>query len=277
LSIFDAISLLIAIPSTFIIKIVTGRKPPNLGKIDRKLFETSVVTSKKGSKKGNAGTTDLIIRPSTKDVTTIILGCGCGAAVIKLTLDNIKLMWKMVNKGIPAGVDSLSPSAIIEVMLMCIDAWSIYKDICDPPGDNVPGAELRRIATYMKCFRLASNAIYMLAGKAGFENEVADQIMLVIDLLTALVNCGLYTTVYVKELDATSWKGHDEEGTLVNGTNMLLETIAGVGYFTAFTFKEKQPYMTVVGLACMKIAAVGAIVTKAVEFRIAYKKQEGSS
>lgn len=277
LTIFDAVALIIAIPATFIIKIVTGKKPPTLGNMNSQFFGKSVVGALKDSeeeKKPEEGTVTTAAEKATaRDVSVIVLGAGCGAAVVGLFFNNIKFLWKTANKGLSFAVDSLSPGTIMEVISILLDGFSILKDIINPPDDKTPGAGLRNAATYIKCFRLLTNVVYMAATKAGgLQNEFVDQIMLAIDLLTAMVNCGLYTAVYTKELDAKSWKGYNEGSTLLSGANTLLETLTAVGYFTAATFKEKAPHVTVVGLGCMQIAAVGAVVTKGVEFRLKYEK-----
>ena len=266
LTIFDAISLLIAIPSTFIIKLVTGKKPPNLGKIDKKMFEDSVVTALLDSE--SKTTADDPSAPLAQDITTIISGCACGAAVVQLGLDNVQLLMKITHAGLGAGIDSMNPSAIINIMSMCIEGWSIIKDILEPPSDNTPGADLIKAATFVKCYRLAVNAIYIASGE---QNEIADQVLLVLDLVTALTTCGLYTSSCVKELEAPEWEDYDEGKTLVKSSNNFLETVAAIGSFTAFTFKEKQPQISALGLICLQIAAKGAIITKGVEFRMDYK------
>ncbi|KAJ5175562.1 uncharacterized protein N7482_001439 [Penicillium canariense] len=281
LTIFDAVSLIIAIPATFIIKIVTGRKPPTLGNMDSELFGKSVIGALRDSEEEEEKPNDNSMistanKTTARDVTVIVLGAGCGAAVVSLFFKNIKFLRKAANKGISVAVDSLSPGTIMEVISICLDGFSIIKDLINAPDDETPGAGMRNAATYIKCFRLLTNVVYMAATKAGgLENELVDQIMLAIDLLTAMVNCGLYTAVYVKELDAKSWKGYDEGSTLLSGANTLLETVTAIGYFTAATFKEKAPHATLVGLGCMQIGAVGAIVTKGVEFRLTYKKMNG--
>jgi len=160
----------------------------------------------------------------------------------------------------------------MEVFGMVIDAFAIYSNLANPPDDDAPGANLRNLALYIKCFHLAANGIYMIAQKMGYENPVADQVMLCIDLLSTLANFGIYSAVYIEELDARSWKGYNEELTLVKGADNFLEALAGIGYFTSFTFKEKAPQVTVVGLGCMQVKSVGAIVVKGINLRMEYSK-----
>ncbi len=127
----------------------------------------------------------------------------------------------------------------MELMSMCLDAFSIIEDLINPVS---PGH------AYIKCGRLAINTFYILTGKLGFRNPLADQIMLCIDLLTAL-----------EELDATEWEGRDEASTLPAGTDNLLEVLTAIGYFTAFTSKEKAPHAAAVGLFCMQVAGAAAV------------------
>jgi hypothetical protein len=268
LTLFDAIALVIAIPSTQIIKIVTGAKPPNLGKIDKNLFRAM-----SSSKDDSASQSSAVSKQQVKDVSTILLGCGCGAACIKLVINDIKFLYKTATQGLDVAVGDLSPGAIMELFAMGIDAFAIYEAIMNPPSDDTPGAELIKAATYIKIFRFGANAIYMLAQKMGKGNATLDQVMLVLDLLTALANFSLYNIVYIMELEDTKWKDYDEDQTLANGADNFLEALSAIGYFTAFTFNKSEPITTAVGLACMKYAALGAIVTKGVNFRLEYSKE----
>ncbi|UZP32228.1 hypothetical protein NXS19_000044 [Fusarium pseudograminearum] len=268
LTLFDAIALVIAIPSTQIIKIVTGAKPPSLGAIDKNLFKAMV-----SSKDESASEVSALSKQQTKDATTILLGCGCGAACIKLVVNDIKFLYKTATQGLSVAVGDLSPGAIMELFGMGIDAFAIYDAIMNPPTDDTPGAELIKAATYIKIFRLGANAIYMLAQKMGKGDASLDQVMLVLDLLTALANFSLYNVVYIMELEDSSWKDYDEDRTLANGADNFLEALSAIGYFTAFTFNKSEPVTTTVGLACMKYAALGAIITKGVNFRLEYSKE----
>ncbi|KAK7434452.1 hypothetical protein CaCOL14_012792 [Colletotrichum acutatum] len=267
LTLFDAIALVIAIPSTQIIKIVTGAKPPSLGTIDKNIFKA--VSS---SKDECASVVSALSKQQTKDTKTILLGCGCGAACIKLALNDIKFLYKTATQGLEVAVGDLSPGAIMELFGMGVDAFAIYNSIMSPPTDDTPGAELIKAATFIKIFRLGANAIYMLAQKMGKGNAALDQVMLVLDLLTALGNFSLYSVVYIMELDDPDWKDYNEDQTLANGADNFLEALSAIGYFTAFTFNKSEPVTTAVGLACMKYAALGAIATKGVNFRLEYSK-----
>ncbi|KAF7557530.1 hypothetical protein G7Z17_g514 [Cylindrodendrum hubeiense] len=268
LTLFDAIALLIAIPSTQIIKIVTGAKPPSLGLIDKNLFETMISSEDKPSSEITVAS-----KQQKKDVTTILLGCGCGAACIKLVVNDIKFLYKTVTQGLSVAVGDLSPGAIMELFGMGVDAFAIFEAIMDPPTADTPGAELIKAATYIKMFRFGANALYMMAQKLGKEDPALDQVMLVLDLLTALANFGLYNVIYIMELDDPNREGYDEDQILANGADNFLEALSAIGYFTAFTFNKSEPVTTTVGLACMKYAAIGAIMTKGVNFKIEYKKE----
>lgn len=270
LTIFEAVSLLIAIPSTFIIKLVTGAKPPTFQKLDANFVESIVA-----AKRDDVATGSIVPASSDtiKDVTTLILGCGCGAALISVFHKNIKVAWKTVTGGVSVGVGAMSPSAIMEVFGMAIDAFSLFKDILVEPVDaDTPGKDLIDIATAIKCFRLAANALYMLATKLGMDNPVAEQVVLCIDLITALINFSLYSAVYAKQLDATSWKDHDEEILITASADNFLETLSTIGYFTAASLKEKAPPVALVGMACFQVAALGGVATKGVSFSSEYKK-----
>ena len=112
---------------------------------------------------------------------------------------------------------------------MCLDAFSIIEDLVNPVLPEAPGAEYQKYVTYIKCGCLAINALYMLAGKLGFQDPLAEQIILCVDLLTAIVNSGLNTIVALEELDATEWEGCDKDSTLLADTENLVEVLTAIG------------------------------------------------
>ena len=198
LSLLDAVCLIIAIPSTFNIKLVPLAEPPKLGTIDGML-----------------------------------------------------------------------PGAIIELMSMALDAFTIYKDLAEPSRGKGAGADLAAICTWVKSCRLAISALYMVAGKVGMQNKVVDEVKEVFEVMCALVVFGLDSAVFVTDMIGDG----EKDVAAVSAANTLLDTVASVGYYTASEFKEREPITASVGLACCQIAALGAIVSKGVEFRLEYSKE----
>lgn len=288
LSIFDAVSLIVAIPATIIIKLVTGKKPPSLGTLTHESLSAVALTT---YSEQSAIRARMSLKPPTdpeelkalnnamaqgpmtlkRDMAVVVLGSVCGVAVLKVLFSNLKLIHTAVKKGIPTAIES---NKVIEMISMALDGFGIISDLISPPDDDAPGADLRRAATCVKTFRLALNALHMLAGKLGMDNPLADKIKASIDLLTVLANCGLYTAVYVKEIAATGWKGQDKEMTAAAVSDTLLETAAGAGYFTAYMFHDNLPPVAAVGLAVMVVGSVGGVVTKGVEFKLKYARIE---
>ncbi|KAJ5646929.1 hypothetical protein N7490_003301 [Penicillium lividum] len=110
-------------------------------------------------------------KSTARDVTVIVLGAGCGVTDVSLFFNNIKFFWKIANKGTSKAVDSLSSGTIMEVFSILLDGFSILQDLIETPGGG-----LRNAATYVKCFRLLTNVVYMAATEAGgLENKVVDQ------------------------------------------------------------------------------------------------------
>jgi hypothetical protein len=88
LTVFEALSLPIAIPSTFVIKFVTVSIRPTFENIDMKFLESIVAATKEEIATGS-------IKPGSKktmkNVVTVILGYGCGAALISVFHKNVKV------------------------------------------------------------------------------------------------------------------------------------------------------------------------------------------
>lgn len=290
LTLFDAVCLLIAIPSTLIIKLVTAKPVPTFEKLDANFIESLMAaktnSTSKTAKTATASTRSTTpsasippaVKPATaqtvKDVSTLLLGCGCGAATLKISLTQAKLVYKTVTGGVSVTLGSLSPGAVMEVFGMVMDALSIYRDlITQPIAPDTPGKTLIDISIAVKAFRLAANAIYMIVGKMGGGNPVADQVMLTIDVLSAIVNFALYSAVYAKQVDAGSkWEGYDDGVLTTAIIDNFLEVLAGIGYFTTATFKVKAPPVAAVGLVCFQAAAYGGAASKIAKFSIEYDR-----
>jgi hypothetical protein len=245
LSILDAVCLIIAIPSTYIIKLVTFARPPKLGPIDRTFFDTN----------------------PTKDATILIMGSTCGAAVIKYEFNKLKLLYSLVSGGAVAGVDSITPGTVMEVMSMILDAFSIYKDLTESDRTQGWAADLAFTCTIVKLCRLSISALHLAAGKLGMESKIVDETKEIFDVLVGLLVFGLDAGVFVGDMVGDGQKG----SAAVSIVNTLLDTVSSVGYYTANQFKDKEEITAAVGLIVCQTAALGAIVTKGVEFRLRYE------
>jgi hypothetical protein len=245
-SILDAVCLIIAIPSTYIIKLATLGRPPKLGTIDRTIFNEKLA----------------------KDTSVIVMGSNCGTAVIRYELNKLKLLYRFVSGGVSASVTSYSPGTIVEIMTNVMDAFSIYKDLTEPEHPAGWEAEMAFTCTIVKLCSLAVGVLHMGFGKIGLQNNAVDEAKEIFDVISALVVFGLDAGVYVGDME----KGEDKGSASVSAANSLLETVSSVGYFTANEFKDKQPITAGIGLAVCQAAALEGIVSKGVEFRLKYQK-----
>lgn len=203
----------------------------------------------------------------------IVAGCGVGAAVIKLDYDTTKLLYKLATQGLVKTVGGMSPGAIMEMIAMGLDIWTILQDVMNPPGPDTPGATYRRIVTSFCSVRLSLQALNMILCACGLENPITDQVMQCIELLITVANFGLNTAAALEEMDATSWKEYDVETTLIASGDNLVETVKGIGCFCAFKFKEKNSPVALGGVVCMTVAGTLAVGSKYLKYRKQYHRE----
>jgi hypothetical protein len=245
-SILDALCLIIAIPSTYIIKLVTFARPPKLGTLDRTFF---------GGK------------PS-RDTSIIMMGLACCAGVIYSGFVTIKLAHGFVKGGAKGGLEAITPGTVIEIMSMLIDTFSIISDLAEPERDAGWTADLAMTCTGVKLGRLAISAFHMAAGGYGMKNEAVDKVKEIFDVLAALVVFGMDAACFVGDIMGDGDKAH----ATVSTVNTLFDTVASVGYFTANEFEDKEGTTALTALQVCQGAALGGVVMKVIDFRLQYKK-----
>lgn len=195
------------------------------------------------------------------------MGSTCGAAVIKYEFNGLKLLYSLISGGAAAGVDSITPGTVVEVMSMTLDAFSIYKDLTEIDRTKGWAADLAFTCTIVKLCRLAISALHLTAGKFGLQNKVVDETKEIFDVLVGLLVFGLDAGVFVGDMVGDGEKASAAVGIV----NTLLDTVSSVGYYTANEFKDKEDITAAVGLVVCQTAALSAIVTKGVEFRLLYE------
>lgn len=235
--------LIVAIPSTYIIRLVTGHDPPKVT-ADKTFFDSE---------------------PS-KDAKTLLLGTACGAAVIKYEFNSIKMLYSLVTGGAATGVDSMSPSTVVEAMSMALDAFSIYKDLTEPERTKGWAAKVALSCTIVKLCRLSVSAVHLAASKAGAQNKLVDEAKDTFDVIAGLVVFALDAGVFVGDL-----LGDEDKGSAtVSAVNTYLDTVSSVGYYIANQTKEDQPEVAAIGLIVCQATALEGVVTKGVEFSLRY-------
>ena len=263
--IFDAVSLLIAIPATLIIKLVTGKKTPTFPNVNANIME-HLIAANTDSKDGDIPNRD--ITPTTsqtmKDVSTLILGCSWGAATLKVTFKNVKLAYKIMTGGVSAGAGSLNPSAVMEVVGIVLDAFSIYKDlVVEPSAADTPGKKLIDITIAVKAYRLPANCLYMVA--AELDHAVRRPAFRAHKLL--LVLCGVRAATRRDSLGGT------RRGTIGDsGSRQLLGSAVSDWVFHC-CFPQGEGAACSVGRAgVFSVAAWGTVGTKRAGFKFTYEK-----
>jgi hypothetical protein len=233
LTIFDAISLLIAIPTTILTKAITGKAPPKFPPIDAKLL-------------GRIITDDPTLDRAVKiNFSTLSTGIMVSVVVVKSVVNLIRLIASAASDGSGGVIEFLTPSKTMALLSLSIDIIGTVHAM--PTDSKVPGYELRKWISYLTLFRAGTNVLVSVTSVGG---KTAEKALLVSDVLVTLVNFGLYQAVYYAEGQATvqQWPEKDDPSTIMGISGNTLNTIAGVGWFTTMMFKLEQPEITVATL-----------------------------
>ena len=263
LTIFEGVAFLIAIPSTIIIKLVTGKKPPKLGSTSVQFYNKFTSIKTKEEKRAELW----------RNTMTILVGCGCGIAIVQTAVGTIKLGHAIVSKGVSKATEGLSAGTIMEIVTFLLDAFTWASALMNPPLPGTPGRDYRLATNWVTGIRLGTNLLYIVARRRGMENLVADQAMLCVNLLAALLNTGLNTAAAIEELSDPTWKEYHADASGLACVRNVVEAVKAVGYFTAFTFKEKEPTTTTVGLICFSVAGLSLAVVKTGEYGIKWERE----
>jgi hypothetical protein len=260
LTVFDAVCLLIAIPTTVLIKIVTGKAPPKLPSIDIKFVKAI-----------NDPNDNSLTKQTRIDYNTLMTGAGVSFVLIGTAWKTIKFLWSLARKGTGGALNQLeskTPFPAITILSMSIECVGLMASVATI-SDDLPAADLRRWMITLGAARVGINTVFMFNGWDA--DEVGEKFLLGVDLAVALANFGLYQAVCVAEVNAIGWKEKDEGITAIGSVASLFSTLASVGYFMAFFFKEKEPNTSGLGLALEKI---GSLALVAVETGLFFEQYE---
>jgi hypothetical protein len=104
-------------------------------------------------------------------------------------------------------------------------------------------------------------------------NDAIEKISACVNLAVTLANFGLYQTVYYYEM-AKEWTDKDDKMTELYRVSNTLNTIAGIGSFTANMGKLEAPHMTAIGVVVMTAGKYGLTVMEGFVFEEKYKKKQ---
>ncbi|KAG7418292.1 hypothetical protein Forpe1208_v003738 [Fusarium oxysporum f. sp. rapae] len=255
LTLFDAVSLIIAIPTTIFAKLITGKAPPTFANMDSNLIKALIE--------------DKYIPDSTKTDWKVF----CGEVVVGITLTSgavslIKLFYKTATQGLDDVLDELHEglSSVFDFFGMVADMIGCLMAI--PEQNDMPGAAWRNAISAISCFRGVYHTFaFFVKGKGSVE-----KVVLVLDLLTVFANLGLSVAVGVEETKAAdSWKDYDKEAKETGFITSGLNTLAGVAYFTAFFFKANPEISSASAAVMVGTVAAGAALEGMV-FKLQYDK-----
>ncbi|KAL9106679.1 MAG: hypothetical protein Q9227_008331 [Pyrenula ochraceoflavens] len=258
LTIFDAISLIIAIPTTLMAKLTTGKKPPKIEGLDRKLMKRVL---------DKDPTLDSQV---SYDLSVLKAEIGLGLVVSKGIWSLIKIAYKTIKSGLPDAVDkkvaAIGPATFFDMMGISFDMLGSIISL--PDQQDLPGAEYRNWISAISFYRGACNLVVFFAGGG----EAADKALLVLDVISAIAQFGLYMAVCDAEYSATKWADYDPDVTSVTVMECVMNLLAGVGYSAAAFFKLQQPIVSGVGMIVMQGGLVGLSVVEVAKFKTQYEK-----
>jgi hypothetical protein len=134
LTLFDAISLIVAIPTTIFAKLITGKAPPTFKGMNATLMKGLV---EGGDVDGQVKTDWAVFRAEVAVGITLTSGA----------VGIIKLLYKMATQGLDEVLDKLNtgPSSLFDVFGIVVDMIGSLMAIPDQEG--MPGAEYRQWAS----------------------------------------------------------------------------------------------------------------------------------
>ena len=254
LTLVDAISLIVAIPTTIFAKLITGKAPPAFNNMDGKLL------------KGLYG--DGAVDDQTKADWAIFKSeVAVGLTLTSGIIGVIKLLYKMATAGLDAVLEELDdgPGSLFDVFGIVVDMFGCL--IALPESANMPGAVYRTILGSISFGRGAYHILaFFIPNNPAFEATVH-----CLDLLTVLANLGLSVAVGIEEHKAAKeWADYEEAATNTGFVTAGINAVAGIAYFIAFMFKTTNPDISAVGACVMVGTMTGTAILEGVQFKMQY-------
>ncbi|KAK1774877.1 hypothetical protein QBC45DRAFT_489404 [Copromyces sp. CBS 386.78] len=264
LTIFDAIGLILAIPTTIFAKLITGSVPPKFDNMSPTLVESLI----EGGDVSDQVKSDWAVLK-----VQITMGVTLTTGAISL----IKLCHKAAKADVGILCDHLEnkppkPSSLVNIFGIVVDV--IGTVMAMPDKEKLPGGRYRQLISGISATRVLYHTVAYFAP----EKPLIDDTILCLDLLTVLANFGLSIAVGVAEHEAAhTWKNYDPDATNTAMVSAGLNAIAGVGYFVAFFFRSKEPNIAVAGLVIMGGTMAGVTTLNGVKYKLQYDKKKSPS
>jgi hypothetical protein len=131
LTVFDAISLIIAIPTTIFMKIITGNKPPTLPGLDAARLGQIVL-----------GTEPKIDAQTQLDFNILTSGISVSGVLVLSIVQVVKLAYKSATAGMEGALDTFkSAGGFLELFSIVIDMIGVLHAM--PTDPTLPGLKYR--------------------------------------------------------------------------------------------------------------------------------------
>jgi hypothetical protein len=264
LTLFDAISLILAIPTTIFMKIITGNKPPTLPGLNGKMLGQIILGP---STDGQAASPQMIL-----DFNLLTGGVVVSGVMVSTIVNLLKFGYAAITGGVEDAVDVFKgPGGFLEALSIIIDMIGTLHAM--PSNPDLPGLEYRKWVARICLIRGATHLLHLFAGGG----VAAEKALLVFDLVSALVNFGLQQATSAAEAQAGStWQDYDNETTIVGSVSSGLNAVAATGYFAAFMAKAEVPEVAAVGLVILEAGTIGLVVTQGLSYKRAYDRKKAA-
>jgi len=264
LTVFDAVSLILAIPTTIFMKLITGNKPPTLPGLNGNMLGQIVIGP---SADGQAASPQMIL-----DFNLLTGGIVVSGVMVSTIKNLLKFAYSAITGEVEDAVTVFKgPGGFLEVLSIIIDMIGTLHAM--PTNPDLPGLKYRQWVARICLIRGATHLLHLFAGGG----EDAEKALLVFDFISALVNFGLQQATSIAEANAgKTWQDYDDETTIVGSISSGLNAVAATGYFAAFMVKSEQPEVAAVGLVILEAGTIGVAVTQGLSYKRAYDRKKAA-
>jgi hypothetical protein len=181
LTLVDAISLIVAIPTTVFAKLITGEAPPDFRSMNGQMMK-SLLEDEDHEKK--------------QDWAIFRAEMAVGITLTTGVIGVIKLLYKIATVGMDEVLEELDegPGSLFDIFGIVVDMVNCL--IAIPDAKDLPGAEYRWAISSISYFR----GLYHVLNYFAKANE---KVTYCLDLVTVLANLGLSIAIGIEEHKAT--------------------------------------------------------------------------
>ena len=149
LTAFDAIALLIAIPTTIFTKLVTGSSPPQIPKLDSALLDGLIFKD-----------SPVKVTPQMHlDFNTLTAGLTVSASFMSTIVNLIKLLYASGTDGASGALETVTKGAFLTYFSVILDMFSALNSL--PTDASLPGLEYRKWVRSPCSFHRSNQSVWV--------------------------------------------------------------------------------------------------------------------